>query len=218
MQTRPSAATVRPRRPARATQARAVRLDHAEPRRMGSAYQEGLRCGPLRQQQAQACESPLCCARCHSPMNTIVSSRQQRASAARGPSSPIPFAAQDPQAPAQDGKTAPRPGSHFPELIAPLLLLGPVCVHAAPGEAVSGRRCQNHTERPWVSLANGEAPRRPSTRRAKSRTVVGPLAARRRAASVAARVLFGRRQDRLSGRRDEDPRRRLCYGSRGRKC
>jgi hypothetical protein len=43
----------------------------AEPRRMGTPDQEGLRRGPPRRQQAPACESPSRCARCHSPMKII---------------------------------------------------------------------------------------------------------------------------------------------------
>ena len=38
---------------------------------MGETHQEGLRRGPLRRQQAPACESPLICSRCHSPMKII---------------------------------------------------------------------------------------------------------------------------------------------------
>ena len=71
VEARPSTPAISPHRSTRGAAARAVGVSQAESRRVGETHQEGLRRGPPRRQQAPACESPLICSRCHSPMKVI---------------------------------------------------------------------------------------------------------------------------------------------------
>jgi len=111
--TRPSETTLRPCRSPRGASTRTVRLGQAEPRRMGKADQKGLRRG----------RAPL---RSLSPPHED-HRRHHRSRAG----------AQDPHAPRADTEASPRPGSHLPPLIAPLL---------RPGGSLSPRLHRNATE------------------------------------------------------------------------
>ena len=112
LEARLSTPTIRPHRAARGAAARVLGVGHAEPRRLGSPDQEGLRGGSLGRQQVEDLREP---PELPSLSQTHESHRRDHRPRA-GP--------QDPATPHQDREAATGPGPRLPELISSPCLRG----------------------------------------------------------------------------------------------